>query len=250
MKLRKKDKAEETGGFDTASGGVVGGARITPTDVQERKFRRSSRPSGGYVMREVDEFLDEVTDTLSALIAENERLRLAAGATPAGPTSVPARDPGDRAAVDSFLRREKEFLQDLGGLVQTHATELKSMVRSARASSAPAEAIAAQAPAAEADAEVTAVAAAPEAATPPVVEAEPVAPGPAVEEEPVAPVPAVDEEPVAPAVEEQEPDEAPTDTATTGVAEQPIRVEDPEPARSGRSDDQDRSLRELFWGEE
>jgi hypothetical protein len=41
-------------------------------------------------------------------------------------------------------------------------------------------------------------------------------------------------------------------TATTGVvAEEPIRLDEPEPARSGRSDDEDEgSLIELFWGEE
>jgi hypothetical protein len=41
-------------------------------------------------------------------------------------------------------------------------------------------------------------------------------------------------------------------TATTGViTEEPIRLDDPEPARSGRSDEEEEaSLRELFWGEE
>jgi DivIVA domain-containing protein len=241
MKLWKKDKAEETGGFDAAPSGAVGGASITPMDVQAKKFRRSSRPSGGYVMREVDEFLDEVTDTLSALVAENERLRLAAGAPPTErAASVPARDADDRAAVDAFLQREKTFLQDLGGLVQTHAMELKSMVRSARASGEPAEASPAPAPTTGAPAPEAplaaatapaAVTAAPEATTPPVVEDEPIAPA--------APV------------EREDPIESPTDTADADVVgEEPIRLEEPEPARSGPAEDQDRSLRELFWGEE
>ena len=52
---------------------------------------------------------------------------------------------------------------------------------------------------------------------------------------------------------EDEPDgSAGPSTATTGlIAEEPIRLDEPEPARSGRSDDEEEgSLRELFWGEE
>ena len=233
MKLWKKDP-EGPDGFDPAAGGGGSAARITPQDVQEKKFRRSSRPSGGYVMREVDEFLDEVTDTLSALIAENERLRRAGGPAPVDrPAAGPASSAGDRAAVDAFLQREKGFLQDLGGLVQAHAEELKSMVRSARA--------AAPAPAGE----QAVAAAAPAPAQP--------APGPAAsvpEEEAPAPA-AVVEEPAAPAPSAPEPKSgAATDADTGVVAEQPIRLEEPEPARTGPADEQDRSLRELFWGEE
>jgi hypothetical protein len=64
--------------------------------------------------------------------------------------------------------------------------------------------------------------------------------------------PVQDEEPVASTVEttQDDPPEAATDTTTGVVAEEPIRLEEPEPARSGRSDDPDRSLRELFWGED
>ena len=234
MKLWKKDKPEESGGFGAASSGAIGGASITPTEVQEKKFRRSSRPSGGYVMREVDEFLDEITDTLTALIAENERLRLAASGSPSaeGAASVPARDGEDRAAVDAFLQREKAFLQDLGGLVQSHAVELKSMARSARAPSSPAEAVAVPAAAAaETEAPPDEGATVPEEAAPTVQEDEPVAPP-------------------AETTMQDDPTEAPTETTTGVVAEEPIRLEEPEPARSGRSDDQDRSLRELFWGED
>lgn len=233
MKLWKKDKPEETGGFGAASGGAVGGASVTPMDVQEKKFRRSSRPSGGYVMREVDEFLDEITDTLTALMAENERLRLAASGSPSAEpaASVPPRDGEDRAAVDAFLQREKTFLQDLGGLVQAHAVELRSMVRSARAPSSPDEAAPVPAAAAtEAQAPSDEVASVPHEASPVVQEDEPVSP----------PAEAMQEDPT----------EMPTDATTGVVAEEPISLEEPEPARSGRSDDQDRSLRELFWGED
>jgi hypothetical protein len=37
---------------------------------------------------------------------------------------------------------------------------------------------------------------------------------------------------------------------TEVIADEPIRLEEPEPARSKRSDEEGGSLRELFWGEE
>lgn len=242
MKLWKKETGDP-GGFEATPAGGGTAARITPQDVQEKKFRRSSRPSGGYVMREVDEFLDEVTDALTALIAENERLRLSApGAPPAARAErAPARAGEDRAAVDAFLQREKTFLQDLGGLVQAHAEELKSMVRSARSSSAPAVAAPTPTPAVD-----TAVPAAETAAS---TAAAPAPAAAAVEEDVPPPADADEQVAVATPTAQEEPDEA-AETTTGVVAEEPIRLEEPEPARSGRSDEQDRSLRELFWGEE
>ena len=54
------------------------GGKVTPLDVQQKEFR-VTRVGSGYRMREVDEFLDQITDTLSALVAENERLRMSGG---------------------------------------------------------------------------------------------------------------------------------------------------------------------------
>lgn len=48
--------------------------RLTPLDVQERVFE-VGRLGRGYKMRTVDELLDDVTDMLATLIAENEALR-------------------------------------------------------------------------------------------------------------------------------------------------------------------------------
>jgi DivIVA domain-containing protein len=234
MKLWKKE-TEQPGGFDPAPGEGGTAARITPLDVQEKKFRRSSRPSGGYVMREVDEFLDEVTDTLSALIAENEQLRRAGAAAPADrpAASAPASSEADRAAVDAFLRREKGFLEDLGGLVQAHAEELKTRVRSARAAGAPT--------AEEKTAPVAAVAAS----------EPPSAPGAGGPIEDTAPPPEPVHEDPAPAASPSPPEpQRGAETDTGVVAEEPIRLEEPEPARKGPADEQDRSLRELFWGED
>jgi DivIVA domain-containing protein len=50
------------------------GERVTPFDVQAREFG-TARFLGGYRMREIDQYLDDVTDMLARLDAENEALR-------------------------------------------------------------------------------------------------------------------------------------------------------------------------------
>jgi DivIVA domain-containing protein len=47
--------------------------RMTPLDVQDADFHRAR--VGGYDMRSVDVYLDEVTELLAALTQENEVLR-------------------------------------------------------------------------------------------------------------------------------------------------------------------------------
>ena len=132
--MKKKDTTSDEG----SAWGSAPAGRITPQDVQQKEFR-VARFGAGYRMREVDEFLDQVTDAMSALVAESERLRRgsadrgSASGRPSASASLPASaDDAGRTAVDAFLRREKGFLQDLGGLVQTHAEELRSMVREVR----------------------------------------------------------------------------------------------------------------------
>ena len=234
--MRKKDEATESG----SEWSRPAGGRVSPLDVQQKEFH-VTRVGIGYRMREVDEFLDQVTDTLSALIAENEQLRAASG----GPRAATAPDArardtatGDRGAVDAFIQQEKGFLQDLGGLVQAHAEELRSMIRTARAVPPPAMARV------EPEPEPALQTEGPLAGS--VAEAEPVTEGeePAVAER-------VDETPSSEPLASDE-GEVAEPAATTGViAEEPIRLEDPEPARSRRSEEKDGdSLRELFWGEE
>ena len=47
--------------------------RLTPADIQEKVFR--SQPGlHGYNEREVDEFLDRITEELARVHAENQRL--------------------------------------------------------------------------------------------------------------------------------------------------------------------------------
>src|SRR5918995_896141 len=137
------------------------GARITPEEVQQVEFRLAFR---GYNERDVDAFLDRITEGLSSYLEELERSRLVggqplqvAGSTgDAGAIVARARDEADeivrraheqaagiraaagagsgdaRGAVAPFLNREREFLQSLGGLVQGHAEEIRQMVLAIR----------------------------------------------------------------------------------------------------------------------
>ena len=260
-------KKNTTGGASEWTSGPAG-RRITPIEVQQKEFQ-VARFGAGYRMREVDEFLDQVTDAMTALVAENERLaRGSSGREPApSQPSVPTTTgDADRAAVESFLRREKGFLQDLGGLVQEHAEELRSMVRAVRqdasaAAGAPAAALVSEAAPPPHAAEAPGAAPLPEAAAVP--EAEPV---PEALGEPDAPRDKIAESPdvtgttaqATPDVPEDGKDEDRTTLAgsatviTGAVADEPLLLDEPEPARSGRPDDEeeDSSLRELFWGEE
>jgi DivIVA domain-containing protein len=139
------------------------GPRITPADIQKQEFGVSR--FGGYRMRDVDEFLDRVTESTEQLLAENERLRQ--GAAPIVGTadlaeidrqadeilrrareeaarivedarrqqaaaSVGPLDDAQRVAVDAFLSQERAFLQSLATLVQGHAESVKAMAKQSR----------------------------------------------------------------------------------------------------------------------
>jgi DivIVA domain-containing protein len=257
--MRKKtDRTEDTFAEPSAV------SRLSPMDIQQKEFG-TTRVGGGYRMRDVDEFLDELTTSMTALVEENRRLREQVGSgtmigapdlddvsRQADETIRRARDEAaqiirdaqaaaavagaaghgagvtdaDRAQISAFLLREREFLQGLAGLVQGHAVAVKGMVKDARAKSAP-----------------TAPAPAP-ASTP--------APSAGTEAAPAhAPKHARPEASRSPASPPEGPGRASTDEP-----EEPIRVEEPEPAALGRPEtdegpeEGDRSLRDLFWGEE
>jgi DivIVA domain-containing protein len=261
--MRKKQNEAASQGFAPDEAAPSTASRmIAPLDIQQKEFRVAR--FGGYKMRDVDEFLDQVTDAMTAVIAENERMRKGAspGAAPvvgnsdladvnrqademiqraraeaarivaeareqaaalSGAGAAIAGSDAGRAAVSAFLAREKEFLQSLAGLVQGHAEQVKTMAKSAR--------MAAPRPAAQVG--------------------EPPASRPADEpatEEPVRTA-ALPEATPAPEAEG-------SDVPEVSVsAEEPVHVEEPEPARAGRSDAEDPSaaddsLRELFWGED
>ncbi|HEX6401372.1 MAG TPA: DivIVA domain-containing protein, partial [Actinomycetota bacterium] len=61
------DRDDATGGRGS-EWSVKPSRRITPEEVQAKEFG-TARVRVGYLMHEVDEFLDQITDTLSALTA-------------------------------------------------------------------------------------------------------------------------------------------------------------------------------------
>ncbi len=240
-----------------------GPARIGPMEIQQKEFRVSR--FGGYKMRDVDEFLDELTTTMGELTAENDRLRAQATVAPvvgspdlddvgrqadeiiqrardeaaqivadaragaAAASTIAAAAPGDRAAVDAFLLQEREFLQGLGVLVQGHAESVKRMARAARSPAPGRAAPTTQTPA--------------ERAEPAAAEATDRA-----DTSTRAPssTPASSTEPVPPS---EQSDDAPSPEA----GEPTIRIDEPQPATAPASTadaEGDGSLRELFWGEE
>ncbi len=245
---RKKVEAETT----TPSGQ----GRITPADVQQVEFRLAFR---GYNERDVDAFLDRVTEDLAAYEEENERLRAAGPVTGAAADDAARREAerivadaraeaeriiGEartlaatmaapsvdaRSALAPFLSKERAFLQSLGALVQGHAEEVKGMVLAARSASEPASG-------ARDDADRSAT------------EAE--------ERAPTGALPSQEAGAVTTSEGEGAGEDAPATTAEEAFA--PITVpdaqeeeprDDPAPAQL-RRDSGERSLRELFWGED
>jgi len=263
--MRKKDKeASDAQDFT----GMPTSATVTPADIQQKEFGVSR--FGGYRMRDVDEFLDHVTVSMTKLGEENQRLRTAGG-LPAAPgvgapdladtsrqadeiieraraeaativreareqaaamTAAAGPGPGAaRAAVAPFLSQERDFLQQLATLVQGHAESVKGMSKASRAATS-------------------------SPAAPPAREPDPPAPASVLQAEHDAPAPGPATQPMPPVSRAPEPPaEAgpPMDTAS-----EPIRVEEPatasvgagDPDDEGPPDGGDRGLRELFWGEE
>lgn len=265
--MSKKDKdatdAQDFTGMPAAS------ATVTAADIQSKEFSVSR--FGGYRMRDVDEFLDQITESMTKLADENQRLRSANGLPSApsigepdladtsrqadeiiesarteaskivqdaraqaavGATAAVAGTDAGKAAVAPFLSQERDFLQQLASLVQSHAESVKGMAKASRAKPAGA------APAAQPSATPASAA----AAEPQVRTAPPATPAPASDS--TQPMPAV--KPAA-------------DPPASAERSAPIRVEEPATASVGANDADDdagqgeggdRSLRELFWGEE
>ena len=290
--MGKKDTMGKDMSTDEAS---AARSRLTPIEIQQKEFRVSR--FGGYKMRDVDEFLDQITDTFTALTSENDRLR-ANGAPMVGSpdlddvarqadeiiararseaaritgeaksassvAAVAAGGPADRAAVNAFLSREREFLQSLAGLVQEHAESVKGMARSARPVSGrtpPTPPSATGTPTATGtgtgerfDAATTVVASREAADAAPAVTAEASAGHemPAGEETPAER--SADVEPAPARMKELAPEPSSQSEPTTlPEADQTVRIEEPAPASASRREgdpESDRSLRELFWGED
>ena len=143
---RKKKQRTEDAGFGGAEA-TGQRPRLSPVDIQQRVFRLAFR---GYNERDVDEFLDHVTEDLAALHEENKRLREQLGGGAASADLGEARDQAEAIVREarehaarliedaggqpasgggglsgSFLLRERDFLQRLAQSVQDHARWLK-----------------------------------------------------------------------------------------------------------------------------
>jgi cell division initiation protein len=161
--MRKKKQDTQEAGFTTPATRP----RLTPIDVQQKEFRLAFR---GYNERDVDEFLDLVTEELAAFVEENRRLQdhghpnlgspegadatwasreaegileraradaaaivAEAEARAAAILAAAGAGPADpRVVIAPYLNREREFLQSLGQLVQQHAESVRRLVKAAK----------------------------------------------------------------------------------------------------------------------
>jgi DivIVA domain-containing protein len=217
--------------------------RITPADIQRQEFGVSR--FGGYRMRDVDEFLDRLTESTELIIAENERLRSSGGPIvgsadlseidrqadeilqrardeakriveqarggDAGASIAPVDDE-QRVAVDAFLSQERAFLQSLATLVQGHAESVKAMAKQAR-----------RTPAAE-----------------------------TVQPEEEAPSERAEADISLPEASAEEPTERGEGDASPATGDETVVLDVPEPSplATERQREGDPSLKQLFWGEE
>lgn len=279
---RKRDEGPGHEGSAAGGGRSTASAMITPLDIQQKEFQVSRL--GGYRMREVDEFLDQLTDAMTAVLAENERLRAGASSSPivgspdldevsrqADEIIQRARDeaarlvaeartrasstsggtPGavtaaEREAVDAFLARERAFLQRLAALVQEHADGVKSMAKDVRRRSAPGST---GKPLVATTPEEEAASTRAEAPASDVSEPPEAEDGQADADDGDTPETeaAADPDATRPMDRVNASDDAEEETIVVAEAEaERSRAS----ARSRREDDRDETLRELFWGEE
>jgi DivIVA domain-containing protein len=299
---RKRKEREAEAGFGEAPVAAPDDERqrLTPIEIQEKVFRLAFR---GYSERDVDEFLDRITEELAAVHEENKRLReqiAEGGGTPGGAEEAQrqaeaivrqAREHAARLVEDaetraaagddvlasaglptSFLLQERQFLQQMAGLIQDHARRLKEDARRARAASPEPqpqpgpEEVSASASGTEGVPSADASTSAAEAPEGPVVEAPP-EPKPGPErpivlppspEEATAPWTQVDPGPEPPEGEGEDQDRDPLLSAwesaftAEGGPEPPGEKASlyPSEVRNRKDDEGEPSLRELFWGDE
>lgn len=233
FRRKKRQTGEEIGAP------AEGRPRLTPVDVQQKVFRLAFR---GYNEQDVDRFLDQVTEDLAGLHEENKRLREELDLAGPGGGSEEARRHaeeiirqaredaaritagrgGGDLAPTAYLVRERQFLQRLGRLVQEHASSLKAEARRAREEGRPQQ----------------------EEGREP----EETAGEPAGSEEPER---GGGDETAAPVLEETAPMVPPLEPGELSEWSNPFLSEEgTERAEPADRDDQEPSLRELFWGEE
>jgi DivIVA domain-containing protein len=261
--------AKDTPGEGWGGAREPGASRsVTPLEIQQKEFAVAR--FGGYKMRDVDEFLDELTESVSALATENERLRRQAGADPV--VGSPDLDDVARQADEIIQRARDEASRIVAEANGRAATIAGSVAAGAAAGSGADEADAVQSEAIQAfltqeRAFLQSLAAlvqghvesvkgmartAPKPAQPATATDAPAegsedatartetASGAASEEGmPAGPPPSASSDDDADA------------TQVMPEADEPIRLDEPQRASASRTKDEgDDSLRELFWGEE
>jgi DivIVA domain-containing protein len=161
--VKKKRKDELDTGLEDGSA-LSRRSSLTASDVQAQEFRAGLR---GYNEKDVDAFLDRITEEFEKLTEENQRLRggasldggneiadaaraaeeirtkarqeaaaiLAAANAQAGSGagSAGGAAPGEGAYIGKFISSEKAFLESLADLIRGHAETVKSTVRDAQA---------------------------------------------------------------------------------------------------------------------
>ncbi len=216
--MREKGKSQET----SFSAPPPSPRSITPLEIQQKEFTVSRL--GGYRMREVDEFLDELTGSVQALTSDLERLRKRAGASPV----VGSAD------LDDVNRQADEIIQrarDEAAAIVAEARERAASIAGAAA------------------AEATAVAGSDQ-------EREAVNAFLRQEKGFLQSLAELVQEHASSVKEMAKKARSATATPTESALapETPVVVTDPEPAAVGREENnesaKDGSLRDLFWGEE
>ena len=281
--MRKETKADPPAPGLEPGAPSAASSMMTALDIQQKEFRVSR--IGGYRMRDVDEFLDRLTDTMSALTAENERLRRGVGGAPivgtpdldevsrqadeiiarardeaaritaeaneraAGAAGIAATSGAtsadQRAAVGAFLAQERAFLQSLAALVQEHADTVKGMARRTRPE------------ATSTGGSVGPEVKAPQVKAPQVKAPEVKAPEVKTPTPPASKPDPATSRPAPSSAPSPRRDQAPTpasDDTQVIDRDEPIVVDEPQPAATRRDEREnqggDPSLRELFWGED
>jgi cell division initiation protein len=122
MRKRKPESSDVDEGSaarEQASGPSRAG-RLTPLDIQQIEFRRSFK---GYDEREVDEFLDRLTEDFAAALDEAQRLRDRAegglGAVVAGGTPT-----GSKRTADEIVHRARDEAARIVREAQERATAI------------------------------------------------------------------------------------------------------------------------------
>jgi DivIVA domain-containing protein len=123
MRKRKpesSDVEEGSAAREQSSGPVRPAGRLTPLDIQQIEFRRSFK---GYDEREVDEFLDRLTEDFAAALDEAQRLRDRAegglGAVVTGGTEA-----GSKRTADQIVQRARDDAARIVREAQERATAI------------------------------------------------------------------------------------------------------------------------------